>query len=95
MKKVLLSILIIIVVLLLPLIFKDKSHTGMNGPDLSEVEYSEIYFDNNSENFKLAGMLLLPEGKGPFPTAVIIHGSGPGRRNSVWSLSNRERAARG
>lgn len=53
MKKVLLSILIIIVVLLLPLIFKDKSHTGMMGPDLSEIEYSEIYFDNKSENFKL------------------------------------------
>lgn len=79
--------IIIIVLLLLPLIFKDRSYKGLNGPDLSELEYTEIYFDNDSENLKLAGMLMLPEGEGPFPTTVIIHGSGPSERNSVWYLS--------
>jgi hypothetical protein len=28
-------------------------------------------------------MLFLPEGEGPFPTAIIIQGSGPSRRNNV------------
>jgi dipeptidyl aminopeptidase/acylaminoacyl peptidase len=32
-------------------------------------------------------MLFLPEGEKPFPVAVIIHGSGTSRRNSVWYLS--------
>lgn len=86
-KKVLLIILVIVVVLLLPLLVKDRSHTSFNAPDLSELEYSEIYFTNDSENLKLSGMLMLPEGKGPFPTAVIIQGSGPSFRNSGWYLS--------
>ena len=79
--------IILIALLLLPLIFKDRSHKSLNGPDLSELKYSEIYFNNNSENLNLAGMLMLPEGEGPFPTAVIIHGSGPSKRNRVWYLS--------
>jgi len=87
MKKVWLIVAIIVVLLLLPLIFNNRSYVSMIGPDLSELEYSEIFFDNASENIKLAGMLFLPEGEGPFPTAVVIHGSGPSRRNSVWYLS--------
>jgi dipeptidyl aminopeptidase/acylaminoacyl peptidase len=87
MKKAFVIIAIIVVLLLLPLIFNDRSQTGMIGPDLSELQYSEIVFDNEVENIPLAGMLFLPEGEGPFPTAVVIHGSGPSRRNSVWYLS--------
>lgn len=87
MKKVLIIVAMIIVLLLLPLIFNERSHIRMIGPDLSDLEYSEIYFDNNSENIKLAGMNFSPEGEGPFPTAVVIHGSGPSRRNSGWYLS--------
>ena len=86
-KKILLFILILIIVLLLPLIFKDRSQTNFNGPDLSEIKYSEISFMNTSENLKLSGMLMLPKGKGPFPTAVIVQGSGPSFRNNGWYLS--------
>jgi dipeptidyl aminopeptidase/acylaminoacyl peptidase len=68
-------------------IFKDKSHPALVGPDLSELKYSEVFFENRHEGFQLAGMLFLPEGDGPFPTAIIIHGSGTSRRNSVWYLS--------
>jgi pimeloyl-ACP methyl ester carboxylesterase len=32
--------------------------------------------------FKLAGTLLLPNGKGPFPAVVLVHGSGPNDRNA-------------
>jgi hypothetical protein len=87
MKKLGLVILVIVVLLLIPLIFKSKGHTRLDGPDLSELKFSEIFFTNKSENIKLAGMLFLPEGEGPFPVAVIIHGSGTSRRNSVWYLS--------
>lgn len=87
MKKTLAVIAIIFVLLLLPLIFNDRSAVRMKGPDLSELEYTEIFFKNESENIQLAGMLFLPEGEGPFPAAVVIHGSGPSRRNNVWYLS--------
>jgi hypothetical protein len=82
-KKALLIVMIIVVLLLLPFIFNLRSHIKMNGPGLSDLEYSEIFFDNNSDNIRLGGMLFLPEGEGPFPTAVVIHGSGPSRGNNV------------
>ncbi len=87
MKNALLVIGAILVLLLLPLIFKDRSHEPTIGPDLSELEYAEISFENTHEDIQLAGMLFLPEGDGPFPTAIFIHGSGPSTRNSVWYLS--------
>ena len=87
MKKVFIIFALIMALLLLPLIFNKKSHLAMIGPDLSELEYSEIFFENENENIELAGMLFLPEGEGPFPIAIVIHGSGPSRRNSVWYLS--------
>lgn len=78
---------IIIVLLLIPVVLKKKNHPALVGPDLSELEYSEIFFKNTYDNLQLSGMLILPEGEGPFPTAIIIHGSGTSRRNSVWYLS--------
>ena len=91
MKRTLvgLSIVISIIVLLLliPAVLKEKGHPALVGPDLSEVDYSEIFFKNGDANLQLSGMLLLPEGEGPFPTVVIIHGSGTSRRNNVWYLS--------
>jgi uncharacterized protein len=80
-------ILIILVLLVLPLIYKDQSHPALVGPDLSEMNYTEIFFENQPDKIKLAGMVFLPEGEGPFPNAIIIHGSGPSRRNSAWYLS--------
>jgi dienelactone hydrolase len=77
----------VLVLLLLPLILKDRNRPALIGPDLSELEYSEIFFKNRYEDILMAGMLFLPEGEGPFPAAVIIHGSGTSRRNSVWYLS--------
>ena len=91
MKRKLMStsiiILIVLILLILPLIFKDRNRPALIGPGLSELEYSEIFFKNRYEGFRLSGMLFLPEGEGPFPAAIIIHGSGTSRRDSVWYLS--------
>ncbi len=86
-QKTLLIFIIIIVVLLIPLAFKDKGHASFNAPDLSELDYSEIFFTNDSESLELSGMLMLPDGEGPFPTAVIIQGSGPSFRDNGWYLT--------
>lgn len=45
-----------------------------------------VKFDNpDAEGVTLAGTLTLPEGKGPFPVAILISGSGPQDRDeTVW-----------
>lgn len=42
----------------------------------------EVTFNNPVEKNKLTGTLTLPEGKGPFPAAILISGSGQQNRNS-------------
>ena len=85
-RRIIYSILIIIVVIfIIPFIFKGESRAMLQGPSLSEFEYTEVYFDNG--DLHLAGMLILPEGEGPFPVAIIIHGSGTSARDSKWYLS--------
>ena len=78
-------IILFLAALLLPALFKDKSSAPLVGPDLSSLKYKDIQFKNG--DLSLAGMLFVPEGEGPFPVAVIIHGSGTSRRNSKWYLS--------
>ncbi len=41
----------------------------------------DITFNNSKFNITLAGTLTIPEGKGPFPAAILITGSGPQNRN--------------
>lgn len=86
-KIILLAVLIFVVILLQPLIFNKKGSPYFEAPSLSDIEYSEVFFTNQTNNLKLAGMLMLPEGEGPFPTAVIIQGSGPSFRENGWYLS--------
>ena len=68
MKRKLMStsiiVLIVLILLILPLIFKDRNRPALIGPGLSELEYSEIFFKNRYEGFRLSGMLFLPEGEG-------------------------------
>ncbi len=69
----------------LPMAFTDRSHTPLIGPDLQSLQFQDVSFTNGG--LQLAGMMFLPESDGPFPVAVIIHGSGPSRRDSTWYLS--------
>jgi hypothetical protein len=41
----------------------------------------EVTFDNPSAKVKLAGIFSVPEGTGPFPSVVLICGSGPHTRD--------------
>lgn len=41
----------------------------------------------SADGVTLAGLLILPEGEGPFPGAVIIQGSGDSDRTNYWARS--------
>ncbi|MES2900284.1 MAG: alpha/beta fold hydrolase [Pseudomonadota bacterium] len=42
---------------------------------------SEVSFSNDEAKLTLAATLTLPQGPGPFPAVVLVHGSGPVDRN--------------
>jgi dipeptidyl aminopeptidase/acylaminoacyl peptidase len=81
---VMIGLVVLVVILLLPLVFKKKPYP-LVGPDISELQYIEVFFENGP--ITLSGMLFLPNGNGPFPAVVMIHGSGTSKRNSPWYLS--------
>lgn len=54
---------------------------------LEDTSYTKIGFRNHEQNLQLGGMLFIPEGEGPFPAVVIIHGSGTSRRANGWYLT--------
>lgn len=54
---------------------------------LEDTTYTEIGFRNDEQRLELGGMLFVPDGEGPFPAVVIIHGSGSSRRGNGWYLT--------
>ena len=58
-----------------------------SGVTLDQVQYAEVTFRNDAGGLDLAGMLFIPDGEGPFPAAVIIHGSGTSNRQNRWYLT--------
>ncbi|MEM7247734.1 MAG: alpha/beta fold hydrolase, partial [Acidobacteriota bacterium] len=58
---------------------------GPNRPQKPEGPFPyqqwEVTYKNPKDGTRLAGTLTVPEGKGPFPAAVLITGSGPQDRN--------------
>lgn len=78
-------VVILLVTTFIPFIFKDRTEKIFFGSSLSEIDYNEIFFDNG--DLRLSGMIVLPEGEGPFPVSVIIHGSGTSKRDNRWYLS--------
>ena len=77
----------ILALLALPALLKPKSHPRLVGPGLASLAHKEVSFENTRDGLQLAGMLFVPEGDGPHPVAIIIHGSGTSKRDSVWYLS--------
>ena len=58
-----------------------------SGVTLDQVQYTDVTFHNEVQDLDLAGMLFTPDGDGPFPVAVIIHGSGTSNRENRWYLT--------
>jgi len=85
--KTLVVISTVLALLALPALLKPKGRPPLVGPDLSSLVYTDVSFTNSIDELQLGGMLFVPEGEGPHPTAIIIHGSGTSRRNSKWYLS--------
>lgn len=85
------SILVLaLAVLFVPVLVRQLLPTESRRLDrvsLAETRHLEISFRNRSQNLALGGLLFVPEGDGPFPAAVVIHGSGPSRRDNGWYLT--------
>ena len=88
------ALLLLVAVLFLPVVITQLAGlvTGSKGrhftrPTLEEASYTGVQFRNSAQNLNLAGMLFVPSGDGPFPAAVVIHGSGTSSRGNGWYLS--------
>jgi len=82
--------LLLLVVLIGPVLFKQiwpVERRQYDWVSLDETQYTEVTFRNTEQQLDLGGMLFVPTGHGPFPAAVIIHGSGTSRRDSGWYLT--------
>ncbi len=91
------AVLLLLVVVFLPvmvtqLVSVGASLVGSEGRHfemvhLGETNYTEVQFRNTAQDLDLAGMLFVPPGDGPFPAAVVIHGSGTSSRANRWPLT--------
>jgi len=61
---------------------------SINTSDTSYLS-ENINFYNKSANIKIAGTLTYPKGKGPFPTAILIPGSGYTNRDGSDNMIHR------
>lgn len=87
-KKIIIAgIAVFVLLVVAPVIVKQlmpvESRT-YEAVSLDELRYEEIQFRNDEQDLNLAGMLFMPEGDGPFPAVVFIHGSGNSRRDNKW-----------
>jgi dipeptidyl aminopeptidase/acylaminoacyl peptidase len=80
------AILLVAVPVLIAQLATGETRT-LRGVDLGDTIYQEIAFPNPTQDIDLAGMLFLPEGDGPFPAVVVIHGAGTSRRDNTWYLT--------
>ena len=91
MKKLLLPAVLGLVALLVVPVMVARLHRPeprhFERVALGETLHQEVRFRNAAAGLDLAGLLFVPAGDGPFPAAVIIHGSGPSRRDNGWYLT--------
>lgn len=90
MKKVglLLVVLFSLVLVLGPVLAtRPQAPRNLVGARLATLQYKEVSFANAAQDLDLAGMLFIPNGHGPFPAAVMIHGAGDSQRDNPWYLT--------
>lgn len=86
-RVLLLGLLALLIVPVLVSRFTKPEGRSFDRVELKETIYREVAFHNAAQDLGLAGMLFAPDGAGPFPAAVIIHGSGTSRRDNGWYLT--------
>ena len=64
LKKTLLCVTVLVVFLAPPLTLKDRTRSPLLGPDLRDMEYDEVSFDNRLAGIRIAGVLFLPDSEG-------------------------------
>ena len=77
--------LLVVPILISP--FAGPETRRFEGVRLADTTFQEVRFRNAEQDINLGGMLFVPDGDGPFPAAVIIHGSGTSQRDSFWYLT--------
>lgn len=91
MKKVaafiVLGFIALVVIPILIARFSEPKRRSLEWVGLDETEFQEIRFQNSEQDLTLGGMLFSPRGDGPFPAAVVIHGSGTSQRDNGWYLT--------
>jgi len=92
MKKILIigSILVVLAIVIGPVVARQVAPAEdrtFQRVYLADVEYTEVLFRNETQDLDLAGMLFVPDGEGPFPAVVIIHGSQESERDRNWYLT--------
>jgi dipeptidyl aminopeptidase/acylaminoacyl peptidase len=80
-------VLLVVVPVLIAQFVPGETRT-LQGVDLRDTTYQEVIFPNSTEGINLAGMFFFPEGEGPFPAVVVIHGSGTSHRDNPWYLTS-------
>lgn len=81
---------ILLALLIVPILVVQMSETEvrpLEWVELDQTDHREIRFHNAEQDLQLAGLLFVPVGSGPFPGAVIIHGSGASHRSNGWYLT--------
>jgi predicted peptidase len=76
------AVVLLLVVPVLVAQLRQPESREWEGVNLSEMEYEEVQFYNEAQQIQLAGMLFVPEGSGPFPAVVFVHGSAPSFRGN-------------
>jgi dienelactone hydrolase len=82
--------LLVLVLLLGPVLLRQllpPENRHFDYVSLADTVHTEVDFRNEPQEINLAGLLFIPPGQGPFPAAVIIHGSGTSHRDSGWYLT--------
>lgn len=88
LKRIFLGVLTLAFIAQIGIVAYDSmNERQFTGVRLGDTNYEEVFFHNDAQSIDLAGMLFLPEGEGPFPAVVIIHGSGPSMRANGWYIT--------
>lgn len=90
MKYISVLIAFVFLLLLTPIAIaqvKDGETREFEGVYLGAMQYSEVSFYNAEQDLWLGGLLFVPEGEGPFPALVVIHGNGSSHRDNPWYLT--------